>query len=135
AAAHELLVALSNGAGARLAVLLLQFGYDALELAAVFPQPLRPAPFERDVGVARSVEQSMAGLCGQFFPGLREIDVQIARDTFIDMPAPLTGRATHRGDARRPEVQLVIGNEQIGVEVHPLAEAVAGHAHAGGRVE
>ena len=133
--AHELLELVARGVGVRLGVTALDVRDGALVRGPVRALPVVPvlvADVDRLVG---AVEQDLALGLGQLAPRRREVDLVGAGDGF-QHPVPVLERG--RGPRRQRAVvdgQVRVGDDELGVDLEPGAEPVAGGARPVGRVE
>src|SRR5262249_17222228 len=104
---------------------------DPFPLAAMVPQSAAMLPGVPNEAIAAAVQQPIPVLLGEFFPRLFEIDSKRFGDAFKNVPPPAAHgaeRADHL-DRTGCEALLLIGNEQVRIEIVLDAEAVAVEAH------
>ena len=134
--AHEALEALAAGVGLGLAVPALDVGPDALELGVV--GALAAVPVAGDhVHLGRvPVEQRLLRLGGDLLPRRVQVEAELLAER-PHQPQEVVGdvRLAPRLDRTLTEGGLRVRDDQLGVDLHPGAEAVALRAGAERRVE
>src|SRR6185437_10324877 len=88
--------------------------------------------------VTRAVEEDLALARRQVLPGLVERDAELARDGVGDVGRParvLAGALAPGLDRAFADREAPVGDDQVGVDLHAGAEAVAVDAHAERAVE
>ncbi len=133
---HEALVALAAGVGLRLAVPALDVGAHALE-ARVVGALASVAVAVPDVDLGRvAVEDRLAGLRGQVLPRGVQVEAELLTQR-AHQPDEEVGdvRARPGADRSLAERRRRVGDDQLGVDLHAGAEAVALGAGAERRVE
>ena len=134
--AHEALEALTARVGLGLAVPALDVGAHALELGVVGALPAVAVGGD-DVDLGRvPVEQRLLGLGGELLPRGVEVEAELLAER-AHQPQEVVGDVRHapRLDRALPQRRARVGDDQLGVDLHPGAEAVALGAGAEGAVE
>ena len=134
--AHEALEALTAGVALGLAVATLDVGADALEVGVV------GALAAVAVGVPHvhlgrvALEDRLPALGGQVLPRGVQVEAELVTER-AEQPGEVVAdvRAGPGADHALAEGRLRVGDDQLGVDLHPGAEAVAGRAGAERRVE
>ena len=134
--AHEALEPLAAGVGLGLAVPALDVGPDALELGVVGALAAVAVAGD-DVDLGRvALEQRLLRLGREVLPGRVEVEAELVAER-AHQPQEVVGdvRLAPRLDRALAERRLRVGHDQLGVDLHPGAEAVALGAGAERRVE
>ena len=134
--AHEAFVALPAGVGLRLSVPALDVGPDALE-AGVVRALAAVAVGVLDVHLRRvPVEDGLPGLRRQVLPRGVQVEAELLAQRREQPDEEVRDvRAGPRADRALTERRARVGDHQLGVDLHPGAEAVADRAGTERRVE
>ena len=143
--AHVLLELSPLGSALGASVLREELGDDAFELAAPFVTGRPAPPGERDVGVARTVKQSVLQLRVEFFPGAFQhgprLVAMLAFEQLghaaidVPLPTPHLPPTPDQFDATLLERLARVGDQQLGVEAVDFAQPVALRTHASRAIE
>src|SRR5262249_10294035 len=106
---------------------------DALEAHRPRARAVLARPAHGDALVAGAVEQHLALLVRELLPRLVERDLEVARERLGDAAGPArvdAGGAAPGLDGAAVDRQVLVGHDELGVDLHAGAEAVAVDAHA-----
>ncbi len=134
--AHEALEPLPAGVGLGLAVPALDVAGDALELGVVGALAAVAVAGD-DVHLGRvALEQGALRLGGEVLPGGVQVEAELVAQR-PHQPEEVVGDVglAPRLDRALPQRRLRVGDDQLGVDLHPGAEPVAGRAGAERGVE